>query len=169
VNDFNSDVVAAIEHKVTDGASLTLSELVDRVRRHYDDGCFACGRANPSGLRIDDFHEIPRGVAAGFIPGPFHRGTFGVLHGGLAATALDEIMAWAGIILAGVLCVTANLELRFRQPVPVEKPLGLSAWLGERSGRRLRITGELATEAGPAVEATGLYVVAHQVSDLLQT
>jgi acyl-coenzyme A thioesterase PaaI-like protein len=169
VNDFNSDVSAAIGHKVTDGATLTLSELVDEVRRHYDDGCFACGRANPSGLRIDDFREIPGGVAAGFVPGPLHRGTFGVLHGGLAATALDEIMAWAGIIMAGVLCVTANLDLRFRQPVPVEKPLRLSAWLGDRSGRRLRITGELATETGPAVEASGLYVVAHQVSDLLQT
>lgn len=169
MNDFNNDDSAAIGHQVTDSTTLTLSELVDGVRRHYDDGCFACGHANPFGLRIDDFRVIPGGVAAGFVPGPLHRGTFGVLHGGLAATALDEIMAWGGIILAGVLCVTANLELRFRQPVPVEKPLELSAWLGDRSGRRLRITGRLATEGGPAVEATGLYVVAHQVSDLLQT
>lgn len=156
-------------YRTANGTNLTLSEVVDGVRRHYDDGCFACGRANQSGLHIEDFREIPGGVAAGFVPGPQHRGTFGVLHGGLAATALDEIMAWAGIILAGVLCVTANLELRFRQPVPVEKPLEVSAWLKERSGRRLRITGQLATPAGPAVEATGLYVVAHQVSDLLQT
>jgi len=153
----------------SDRSAVTLAELVDAVRRHYDDGCFACGRANPSGLRIDDFQQISGGVAAGFIPGPHHRGTFGILHGGLAATALDEIMAWAGIILAGVLCVTANLELRFRRPVPVEQPLRLSAWLGDRSGRRLRMTGELATDAGPAVEASGLYVVAHQVADLLQT
>jgi acyl-coenzyme A thioesterase PaaI-like protein len=168
VNDFNSDVSAAMAHNLTDGTRLTLSELVDGVRRHYDDGCFACGRANPSGLHIDDFRAIPGGIAAGFVPGPFHRGTFGVLHGGLAATALDEIMAWAGIILAGVLCVTAKLELRFRHTVPVGQSLGLSARLGDRSGRRLRVTGELASADGPAVEATGLYVVAHQVSDLLR-
>lgn len=78
-------------------------------------------------------------------------------------------MAWAGIILEGVLCVTGNLRVRFRHPVPVEEPLQLRAWIGDRSGRRLPITGELRTSSRVAVEASGLYVVAHQVVDLLQT
>lgn len=168
VNEFSMEASAVTAASPT-GTPPTLAELVDGVRRHYDDGCFACGRANTSGLRIDNFESIDAGVSAGFVPGPLHRGTFGVLHGGLAVTALDEIMAWAGIIQAGVLCVTANIKIRFRRPVPIEEPLQLRAWLGDRSGRRLPITGELHTTSGLAVEASGLYVVAHQVADLLQS
>jgi acyl-coenzyme A thioesterase PaaI-like protein len=168
VNEFSIEASAVTVPPVS-GTAPTLAELVDGVRRHYDDGCFACGRANPFGLGIDNFEPIEGGVSAGFVPGPLHRGTFGVLHGGLAVTALDEIMAWAGIIQEGVLCVTASLRVRFRRPVPVEEPLQLRAWMGERSGRRLPITGELHTSSGVAVEASGLYVVAHQVVDLLQT
>lgn len=167
MNEFSTEASAVTAPSPT-GIALTLAELIDGVRRHYDDGCFACGRSNPFGLGIDNFEPIEGGISASFVPGPRHRGTFGVLHGGLAVTALDEIMAWAGIVQAGVLCVTANLQVRYRHPVPIEEPLQLRAWLGDRSGRRLPIKGELHTSSGLAVEAAGLYVVAHQVADLLQ-
>lgn len=141
--------------------------LVERVRRHYDDGCFACGRANPSGLVIDGFAADGGRVTARFAPRPLHRGTFGVLHGGLAATALDEIMVWAGIGLEGVLCVTASLEVRYRKPVTLDAEIGLEAQVEERSGRRLRCRGKLMVGEDLMVEGSGLYVVAHQVAALL--
>jgi acyl-coenzyme A thioesterase PaaI-like protein len=146
-----------------------LNQVIDRVRRHYDDGCFACGRANPFGLAIDHFRQEGGSIVARFRPRPEHRGVFGVLHGGLAATALDEIMVWAGIVDAGVLSVTANCQLKYRRSVPLDQELEIRGWIAERSGRRLRAGAELAAEAGVAVEATGLYVVSHPISDLLGT
>ncbi|HUO46724.1 MAG TPA: PaaI family thioesterase [Acidimicrobiia bacterium] len=146
---------------------LPFSEIVDRVRLHYDDGCFACGRANTQGLGIDHFELEGEVVGARFRSQPQHRGTFGVVHGGLTAAALDEIMAWSGIVLANVLCVTANLQIRFRKPVPLDRDLAIRGWLDSRSGRRLQCRGELLLDGEVAAEGSGLYVVAHRVADLL--
>jgi acyl-CoA thioesterase FadM len=65
--------------------------------------------------------------------------------------------------------VTANCQIRYRRSVPLNRELEIRGWIAERSGRRLRTGGELAVEGRVAVEATGLYVVAHRVSDLLGT
>lgn len=150
------------------GGPFPFGEIVDRVRRHYDDGCFACGRENPFGLAMDDFTRETDAVTARFRPAEFHRGTFGSLHGGLAVTALDEIMAWAGIVIEDVLCVTANIQIRFRRPVPIGRELIVRGRRLDRSGRRLRLTGELVSDGVIAIEGSGVYVVSHQVGDLLK-
>ena len=46
----------------------SIAEFVDRIRRHYDDGCFACGRDNPLGLHLDDFSLDDGVVSARFQP-----------------------------------------------------------------------------------------------------
>lgn len=161
-----TDTVAAHPNNPFTGPA-DFASVVDQVRRHYDDGCFACGRANPLGLKFDDFKLNGDRVSALFRPRPEHRGTFGVLHGGLAATALDEIMAWSGIVVRGVLCVTATLAVRYRQPIAIEEELVATGWVVERSGRRLKMAGEVASAGQVAVEGNGLYVVAHQVAELL--
>ena len=118
-----------------------VARLVDAVRRHYDDGCFACGRDNPIGLHLDDFDFEDGQVSARFTPRPEYRGAGITLHGGVAATALDEILVWAGILAEGVLSVTGNIGLRYRRPVHVDDPIVVSARVDERSGRRLRLSG----------------------------
>jgi len=144
-----------------------IAGLVDAVRRHYDDGCFACGRDNPIGLHLDDFDLQGGVVSARFTPRPEYRGAGVSLHGGVAATALDEMLVWAGILTEGVLSVTGNMELRFRRPVNVDDPIVVSASVEDRSGRRLRISGRLAVDAETRVEASGLYLVSAEVEDLL--
>jgi hypothetical protein len=37
-----------------------VAQLVAAVRRHYDDGSFACGRDNPIGLHLDDYQVSAR-------------------------------------------------------------------------------------------------------------
>jgi uncharacterized protein (TIGR00369 family) len=140
---------------------------VERIRRHYDDGCFACGRSNPAGLKMDGFTLDEGAVTARFQPQPTHRGTFGILHGGLAAAALDEIMVWAGIGQEDVLCVTAQLEVKYRRPLTLDHPVWARAVVAERSGRRLRCRGELIVEGKAMAEGEGLYVVAHPIAELL--
>ncbi|MDH5372872.1 MAG: PaaI family thioesterase, partial [Acidimicrobiia bacterium] len=105
---------------------------------------------------------------AEFTPTDEHRGGPGVLHGGIAATALDEILAWAGMIAERVVIVTATLEIRYRKPVTIDgTPLVLRARLEERNGRRLRMSGAINSNGTEAVTATGLYVALHDLDELL--
>ena len=148
-----------------------IAGIVDGLRAHTGNGCFACGLANPIGLHIDDFAEQNGDVTARFISRPELQGLIGVLHGGIAATALDEILVWAGIIQEKVLTVTAKLEIRYRRPVEtLDGPIELRARVDERRGRRLSISGELdAGGAKGAATASGLYLVSHPVADLMQS
>lgn len=144
-----------------------VAQLVDAVRRHYDDGCFACGRDNPIGLHLDDFTLVDSQVSARFTPRREYRGAGTTLHGGVAATALDEMLVWAGILVEEVLSVTGNLALRYRRPVQVDDSIVVTARIDERNGRRLRLSGELAVDEEVKVEASGLYLVTTPVAEML--
>jgi acyl-coenzyme A thioesterase PaaI-like protein len=144
-----------------------ISGLVDAVRRHYDDGCFACGRDNPIGLHMDDFSLDDGHVSARFDPRPEYRGAGKILHGGVAATALDEILVWSGILTEKVLSVTGTIELRYRRPVQVDEPIVVSARVDRRSGRRLEISGDLKVGGESRVQASGLYLATVSVEKML--
>jgi acyl-coenzyme A thioesterase PaaI-like protein len=123
--------------------------------------CYGCGDDNPIGLGLRFVAEAP-GVTASFVPRPEHQGPPGHLHGGVAATCLDETMAALGYVLDGVHCITATLELRYRRPVPlVSGPLRIEAWRDERvvGRRRQRVHGHLLLPDGTiAVQASGIFV-----------
>jgi acyl-coenzyme A thioesterase PaaI-like protein len=144
-----------------------VASVVNRVRRHYDDGCFACGRANPIGLHLDDFGLVGDSVQAIFTPRPEYRGFAGVLHGGIAATALDEIQAWAAILLNGVIAVTGRLDVRYRVPVPTDRPISARGRIDDASDRRLRTSGELLVDGAPVATSRGLYVATEDVARAL--
>jgi len=148
--------------------SADIARLVDEVRRHYDDGCFACGRDNPIGLHLDDFGMEGRVVSARFRPRAGFRGAGTTLHGGVAATALDEILVWAGILGERVMSVTGRMELRFRKPVHVSDEITVSAVVDRRSGRRMTASGSLFVDDEVRVEASGLYLVTVSVDELLE-
>lgn len=96
-------------------------------------GCFACGPANPIGLRLR-FEADGDGIRAEFTPGPQYQGYAGVLHGGIVATALDDAMANL-FHLRGRETVTARLEVRFRREAPIGRPLVVSARMTGERGR----------------------------------
>lgn len=144
-------------------------DLVDRLRASFDDQCFACGRDNHLGLGLDDFAFEDGEATAVFRPQPLHRGLQSQLHGGLSATALDEILVWAGILAEGVMCVTGTLDLRYLRPVPVDDPLRVRGRVDERRGRRLMISGSLDDGQGPCVTASGLYLATGSVVELIES
>jgi acyl-coenzyme A thioesterase PaaI-like protein len=103
----------------------------------------------------------PPGLVSTFTPDATHRGRPGYLHGGLAATVLDETMAALGWATDGIHTVTATLELRYRHPVPLDgHPLRIEAWRGPAPARRVqKVQGRILLADGtPAVEAVGLFV-----------
>ena len=152
-----------------EGHGLTTAEIVDVLRKHTDNGCFACGPENPIGLRIDDFAQVDGDVVASFEAREHYQGTTAALHGGIAATALDEILVWASILQQDVLTVTAKMEVRYHRPVETTGRIELRSRVDERSGRRLKISGELLGPDGKkSVSATGLYLVSHTIAELLE-
>ena len=136
------------------------------MRRHYDDGCFACGRENPLGLHLDGFSLDDGVVSARFDPREEYRGAGISLHGGVAATALDEMLVWAGILDLKVMSVTAKIDLKYRRPVDVTDPILVRARVDERRGRRLLTSGELLVEDRVCVEASGLYLVTANLDEM---
>lgn len=133
--------------------------LVEEIRAEYP-GCFACGTDNPVGLHLDPTEMDGDEAIARYDPIAHHGGAGESLHGGLAATVLDEIMVWAGILTHRVLTVTGTMEMRFRRPVSVTDQIEVRGRVDERSGRRLRCSGDLLVGGRTAVSAQGLYLVA---------
>ncbi len=144
---------------------ISTAELFERLRSHYGHGCFACGRDNPLGLNMEDFEFENGVVSARFKPRSDFRGVPDVLHGGVSATALDEILVWAGIMNERVMSVTGTMEMRFRKPVLVTDEITARGWLEERSGRRLKAAGELIVDGESRIQASGLYLVSGDLAD----
>lgn len=132
------------------------------LRGEYDE-CFACGAANPIGLHLDGFRVVADEVVVDWMPRPEYRGFEAILHGGIVATALDEIMAWAAIYFEGVLAVTATLDLRYRAAAPPGAAFTVAGRVDERRGSRLRLSGELRGPDGVTAEASGLYLARRDV------
>ena len=96
--------------------------------------CFACGQANPIGLRLRFELEGDDGIRAEFTPGPQYQGYEGVLHGGIVAAALDDAMANL-FHLRGRETVTARLEIRYRREAPIGQRLIVAARTTGERGR----------------------------------
>lgn len=134
-----------------------LAERAASIRSRYND-CFGCGLDNPIGLHLDGFEIVDGGLTARFRPRGDYSGFAGILHGGIVAALLDETMAWSAMLLEGTFVVTANLELKYRKPAPVDAEYRLRGNVVERRGRRLRI--EATAEVGDTViaQASGLFL-----------
>lgn len=111
-----------------------------------DDMCFACGAKNPIGLQLD-FETEEEVVKAEFIPQEVHQGFDGIMHGGLTSTLLDEVMANT-LYLKEVKAVTAKLELKFRQPVPIGEKLIVKGWIEKEKRKTVYTAAELLNTAG---------------------
>jgi acyl-coenzyme A thioesterase PaaI-like protein len=139
-----------------------LSERAAALRLQYND-CFGCGLANPIGLHLDGFVAAHDELRASFTPRPEYCGFSGVLHGGILAALLDETLAWTAMLLEGTFVVTANLELKFRNPAPTAAAYEVHGKVMERRGRRLRLAGSVRTDEKIVADAAGLFVATDPV------
>jgi acyl-coenzyme A thioesterase PaaI-like protein len=115
-----------------------------------NDYCFACGRQNPFGLQLQ-FSMDGEGVQAKFRPGPHLQGFAGLLHGGIAATVLDDVMNNLVTRKRGVLAVTGSLEVRYRKPIPITSTLICRASIARERGPMFYAEAVLVAEGSDEV------------------
>jgi len=122
------------------------------------ENCFGCGPGNPIGFAL----KVERdgdACTARFLPNHNHEGWRGMVHGGVLATLLDEIMGWS-LWYQDVRAVTGSLSVRYCRPAPVGEEILLRGWIGQRSGRKVETCGEARSIAGEVIaEAKALCIV----------
>jgi uncharacterized protein (TIGR00369 family) len=115
------------------------------------DYCFGCGQRNESGLRLR-FRRIGEASVEAEYSVPDHfRGAEGIVHGGIQATLLDEIMGLAAhtaLVAEDHKIVTAELNVRYRRPTPTGSPLTVRGHLNRVEGSNLFFTGEILDASG---------------------
>jgi uncharacterized protein (TIGR00369 family) len=122
--------------------------------------CFVCGESNPVGLKLR-FHSDGRAVHTRFTPRPEHIGFKGVVHGGLLATLLDEIMVWACAVQTKQFAFCAEMNVRFLKPARPDEEVFAAGELSANKRRLFEAKAELRNAAGEIlVTATGKYMPA---------
>ncbi|HKI52542.1 MAG TPA: PaaI family thioesterase [Anaerolineales bacterium] len=100
--------------------------------------CFICGLENPVGLHLHIYETEPGVVETTYTAPEHFQGYPGVLHGGIVGAMIDEI---AGRSHMGSdpknprFMFTAKLEVKYRQNVPVGKPLKIIGKAGKKKSK----------------------------------
>jgi uncharacterized protein (TIGR00369 family) len=90
-----------------------------------------------------------------------HMGAPGLVHGGLLATLVDEVMGSVEHGGAGVR-LTADLTVRFRRPAAIDRDLVCRAHIREATGRSYTVVAEIVAADAPQIvlaEAEARYVL----------
>lgn len=118
--------------------------------------CFACGKDNPIGLHLQfTIDEKAKTCVTHFTPKHEHQSYDGRMHGGLITVLLDEVMGTYLYRTEGVPAYTARMELRFRRPVFVGRPLTCQGHEVSRRGRLVLMEAQVLDDTGKVcVEAS---------------
>lgn len=117
--------------------------------------CFVCGPKNPIGLKLDFTLMPDRTLKTTFVPKKVHQGYADVVHGGIMATILDEVMVNLPNRL-GCRAVTARLSVALKKPARVGQSLTFQARILKETRRTIEAGATARREDGSLVaEAFG--------------
>ena len=123
--------------------------------------CFGCGEDNPVGLHIVYVDEPDGSSTSTLSVSSKFSGEPGVVHGGIQATILDEVMGHAArkaiIESAGrrITAVTASFQLRYRAPCPVDEDVHARGSVASLEWPSIHLVGVITGDDGRVLtEAT---------------
>ena len=122
----------------------------------YPDTSFVSGVENPKGMKMVPVIK-DRKIYAKYIFEKSFEGGPGLVHGGILSTVLDDMMGYA-TFTQNLFCVTANLNVNFRAPSPVDKEFELYAWVKEVDGNKVYAESVIQSADAIHVEADGLFI-----------
>ena len=119
-----------------------------RLDPKADNICFGCGGANARGMQLTfEQDDEARRIRGRFRLGPEYQGGSGFAHGGIIAVLLDEAMGKANLF-RGAHAVTAELNVEYLKPVPVDQEIVVGGWEVEKKGRNSFHQGEIRNVSG---------------------
>ena len=120
-----------------------------------NDKCFVCGMKNPFGFQVKpEIINEGASVRIECTPAEHLQGWANILHGGILSTLLDEAITYVGIGTFDQHAVTAQLEVRFRNPAPTGVKLLVCAERTKVSKRLVEAKAEVTLGDGTLI-ATG--------------
>jgi len=129
--------------------------------------CFVCGSQNPHNMGVTWWAGDDGAVTTDVTLTEAQQGPPGYAHGGASAALLDEVMG-AAVWRAGYQVAAVNLEVEYRRPVPLGRPIHVEGKVVEKEGRTVRARGEIRLADGTvAVVGRGIYVEAPHLFDRL--
>ena len=127
--------------------------------------CYGCGRNNPHGLHIRTHWDGERGTFK-FTPEDYHTAFPGIVYGGLIASLFDCHCIGTAIAAAydnegrapgtqpAIMFVTANLNVNYLRPTPMDRVLTLQARIVESKGRKSVVACTLVADNVECANAT---------------
>lgn len=133
------------------------------IKQPNSKNCFVCGLENPFGLKLKFFITAPGEVTAEYTVPEQYQGYPGIVHGGVVASMLDEVLGRVhmneGDLDRTRFMYTARMTVRYRQHVPIGVPLRI---VGRAQKSKSFSATSIATLYGPEgevlAEAEGLLV-----------
>ena len=120
--------------------------------------CVIYGPESRTGLRVR-FRRHGDAIVGSFTPGPAHQGYRGLMSGGLLAAIFDCLHYRLALVRGVVLAVTARIEVDYRAPVPLGRPVRFEARLVARRGRVFDTRAVARLHGGTlAAESRAIYV-----------
>jgi len=136
------------------------------IQDHISDNhCVGCGPDNPHGLRIKSHWVGDLETSCSFQPQPhMAAGPESILNGGIIATLIDchavcTAISYATRLAGGAaeqdtMFVTASLNIRYRRPTPIDRPVEVRARIVGVAERRTVLECTLSSEGTVCAEAT---------------
>jgi acyl-coenzyme A thioesterase PaaI-like protein len=135
----------------------SLRRARDRVHPH----CVVCNPANSSGLRTEFTVQEDNSVVGEFPGSTVFEGYPGLLHGGVTAALLDGAMTNC-LFARGIEAFTAELTVRYREPVDARNKIAVRASLTESHGRLHLLRAELRQAGRIKATARGKFIEQHE-------
>ena len=126
--------------------------------RSWNWGNAVVGRGNAVAPPVEIVHDGFGSAHAEMTLGAAYEGPPGMVHGGVSALMLDQIM---GETASGFkrLTMTGTLTLRYRRPLPLG-PVRMEARIAGEQGRKITVEAQIGVPGeAAAVEATGLFLI----------
>jgi len=138
---------------ITEPAHAGLGE----IRSQAHSNCVICSPLNSRGLSLKFATSEDGSVEACFDCNAGFEGYAGWVHGGIIASLMDGAMTNC-MFAQGVPVVTAELNVRFRHPVAIDKVATVRAWVDQSSPPLYLLKAEVAQAEQIKATACGKFI-----------
>ena len=119
--------------------------------------CFVCGRNNPHGLHMTFYDNGEDEVIADYTVPDAYQGYPGIVHGGIVAAMLDEVVGRVAMIGDHHhFMMSVRMDVKYRHPVPTETPLHITGRIVRLRGRLGKAVGEVTLPDGTVAAEAAL-------------